>query len=169
MIKSIIIVFVILLNTTYEREVLENNTINWNEISEQYKIERIERQISVLDIYNRSSRELVLAIKKASSVYNVPSELIVALIYNESSFRKYAVSHANCFGYMQINPVYWQVEMDKIFETEYNVMKGTKILKYYIDKYNTLESALMAYNGYYRTNPFGRIVLNTKEKIQERS
>lgn len=43
-------------------------------------------------------------VRKASRKYDIPEDLIYAIIKTESSFNPYAVSWANAYGLMQVVP-----------------------------------------------------------------
>ena len=160
----IIVSIMIVLNADYQYETTSDE-INWDVVIEEYIYDSTKAMIEQLNLYYETSRELVLAVIDASVVYDVPIDIIVSLIFIESSFYQYAVSHKGALGYMQINPRVWQVDMDKIFCAYYNIDKGVSILRYYKNRSNSWESALIRYNGWVSGSQFGRNVLKIKEGI----
>lgn len=87
--------------------------------------------------------------------YDVDPELIVSVIFYESSFRS-GVIGANDSGYsyglMQIMPRWNQDRMDRLecqdlLDPYQNVLVGTDLIAEYIEEGRGVEWALMAYNG----------------------
>ena len=82
----------------------------------------------------------------------LPPELVLAVIDVESDFDRFAISSASALGLMQIMP-FWVKELgqnDKnvLFNIEFNVLLGCRILKYYLDMENgDLMQGLARYNG----------------------
>ncbi len=78
--------------------------------------------------------------------------LLMALIRVESSFNPYAISPAGAIGLTQVMPhtAKWISEKlgvsGKLDDPSDNIRIGTSYLKYLIDKYNSLDKALKAYN-----------------------
>ena len=79
-------------------------------------------------------------------------ELVLALINVESNFDRFAISHASALGLMQVMP-FWIEELgeedkNRLFEIEFNVLLGCRILKYYLEMEDgDLVQALARYNG----------------------
>lgn len=95
-------------------------------------------------------------VKKYSEQYDVPIEIIYAVIKTESSFDKNAISHANAKGLMQltddtldwITRYHLKVEQDlDIFDPELNIMVGTYYLKYAYDRYENWDTVFASYNA----------------------
>lgn len=82
----------------------------------------------------------------------VPPELVLAVIDIESDFDRFAISSASALGLMQVMP-FWVKELgqsDKnvLFNIEFNVLLGCRILKYYLDmEEGDLVQGLARYNG----------------------
>ncbi|HSD70563.1 MAG TPA: transglycosylase SLT domain-containing protein [Woeseiaceae bacterium] len=83
--------------------------------------------------------------------WELPPELVLAVIDVESNFDRYAVSVAGALGLMQVMP-FWTSEIgrpdDNLIHIETNVRYGCTILKYYLDmEKGDLGPALARYNG----------------------
>ena len=95
--------------------------------------------------------ELQDYIRELSAQYGVPSELILAVIAVESSFDPEAVSLSHDYGLMQINQINheWLEEnygIKDIMDPYQNILGGTIILASHLDRFDTMEEAVMAYN-----------------------
>ncbi|MDB1124914.1 membrane-bound lytic murein transglycosylase MltC [Vibrio algarum] len=122
----------------------------------------------VKEHYQVRSYKYANIVQKASQKYDIPEDLIYAIIKTESSFNPYAVSWANAYGLMQVVPKTAGADVFKLvkkkpgiptpeylFDPEKNIDTGTAyfyILKnrYLKDVKNTLSleySMISAYNG----------------------
>lgn len=83
---------------------------------------------------------------------DIAPELVLAVIEVESNFDRYAISSSSALGLMQVMP-FWVEELggenkSDLFNVQYNILLGTRILKYYLDLENgELIRALGRYNG----------------------
>jgi len=82
--------------------------------------------------------------------------LILSIIYVESRFNPSAKSPV-AYGLMQINYDVWKDELkiniDKIYDIDYNISIGCKIFKRYFDESNDISLTLYRYcNGYMTKN-----------------
>jgi len=92
-----------------------------------------------------------------TSVYSVDTYLVAALIRTESHFRPHATSSAGAIGLMQIMPTTGEWIADNIgvdgfttgdlYEPETNIRLGTWYLRYLIDRFGGIDTALAAYNA----------------------
>src|SRR5690606_23768934 len=79
-------------------------------------------------------------------------ELVLAVIDVESNFDRFAISSASALGLMQVMP-FWVDELgysdkNRLFDIEFNVLLGCRILKYYLDmEKGDLVRGLARYNG----------------------
>lgn len=88
------------------------------------------------------------AVDAASKKYGVDGNLIRSIIKQESDFNPNAISSAGAMGLMQLMPANCKEdEVSDPFNIEQNIDGGTKQLKGYLQKYNNVEMALMAYNA----------------------
>ncbi|MFW2489583.1 lytic transglycosylase domain-containing protein [Clostridium chromiireducens] len=101
---------------------------------------------------NRNSADIEKiygAVDSASKKYGVDSNLILAIIKQESNFDSSSTSGVGATGLMQIMPQnFAHLGISNGYDVDQNINGGTKLLKEYLDKYNgNAEMALMAYNG----------------------
>lgn len=85
--------------------------------------------------------------------YEIPTDLLLAVIETESAYVSNRVSRARCVGLMQINPdtapqIAKMIGMKRynIERVEHNVELGGAYLRFLLDKYNRTSWALSAYN-----------------------
>lgn len=101
---------------------------------------------------NRSDvdmKKIYSAVDNAAKKYGVDSNLLLAVIKQESDFDPYSTSGVGATGLMQIMPEnFSSLGITDGYDINQNVNGGAKLLKEYLDKYNgNKEMALMAYNG----------------------
>lgn len=108
--------------------------------------EKIERQIR--DPFYRV-RLLKTVFQEANNL-GLDPQLVLAIIDIESSFNRYAVSNAGAQGLMQVMP-FWKQVLDKpnadLFNPLVSIQFGCEVLRRYLDRYESTEDALAAYNG----------------------
>ncbi len=82
--------------------------------------------------------------------FDLSPELVLAVIAVESQFDHFAVSNVGAIGLMQVMP-FWKERLgspeDNLLDVETNIRYGCAILRYYLDRYKSLDRALAAYNG----------------------
>jgi len=88
-------------------------------------------------------------VRKAAEKYNLPPELINAVIRAESNFDVQAVSSAGAQGLMQLMPATAEeLGVKNPFDIEQNIDGGTKYLRKMLDRFGgSLRKALAAYNA----------------------
>ncbi len=88
-------------------------------------------------------------IQKAAAQYNLPSELIQAVIRAESNFEVRAVSPAGAMGLMQLMPATASaLGVKDAFDIEQNIDGGARYLRRMLRQFNgDLKLALSAYNA----------------------
>ena len=89
--------------------------------------------------------------------YRLDPSLVAAVIYQESKFHADARSSSGAVGLMQLLPATAvgiaqrtggsQFEVDDLLDPEINVRYGSWYLRHLIDKYDSVELALAAYNA----------------------
>ena len=106
-------------------------------------------------IYPIRYEETVL---QASEETGLPPSLLFAVIKTESDFDPAARSHAGAVGLMQMIPdtFYWiqeknhgeiVLEEEALLDASSNIRYGSLLLKWLIDRYGNLNTALCAYNA----------------------
>lgn len=113
-------------------------------------------------------------VEKYAKKRNINPNLIVAIIITESHAKIRAKSNVGAVGLMQIYYDVWKNEIgiseEELYDPETNVRYGTKILKYYLDRYDgNVVDALMGYNTGSRDKinmNYINKVLNTYFKIK---
>lgn len=105
----------------------------------------------------------------ASKTYNVPANLIKAVIFNESGFQTLGASYNGATGLMQLMPCACQtLGVSDATDPVQNIMGGTKLLSTFLDAYNgDIGKTLSAYaagpawvNKYNGVPPFCQVYLN---------
>jgi soluble lytic murein transglycosylase-like protein len=108
---------------------------------------RLERQVA-----NPKERLMILQrVHFEATRWELPPELVLAVIDVESNFDRFAISVAGARGLMQIMP-FWLAEIgrpdDNLMHIDTNVRYGCTILKFYLDmEKGDLGRALARYNG----------------------
>lgn len=95
-------------------------------------------------------------VEKAASEYDLDKSLIYGVIHTESHFDENAESHAGAVGLMQVMPSSFEwlqnLRGTELAESELenpavNIDYGCYLLKYFLDKYETEQAAVAAYNA----------------------
>jgi soluble lytic murein transglycosylase-like protein len=80
--------------------------------------------------------------------YDLPPELVAAMVHTESDFRTTLVSHKSAQGLMQIVPdTARTLGILDPFDPEQNIAAGTKYFRYLLDRFDSETMALAAYNA----------------------
>ena len=120
-------------------------------VQEEIKLDRLARTYFDVPL----EKELQDYIFDICDNYNVDPELIVSMIFYESSFRSKVIGENDSgysYGLMQIMPRWNQDRMDRLgcqdlLDPYQNVLVGTDLIAEYIKEGRGVEWALMAYNG----------------------
>ena len=119
----------------------------------------------------KSCGRLNRSIELYSSQYGIDPGLIRAMIQVESGFEPRAVSHAGAQGLMQIMPETQNyLGLEDPFDPDANVKAGIRYLSSLLDRFQSLELALAAYNaGPSRVERAGAIppFKETREYVQK--
>jgi len=89
--------------------------------------------------------------------YGFSPNLVLSVMQVESAFNPLAVSSAGAYGLMQVRYAVWKDELgidrSRIFDVEYNIDLGLRILKQYQDiAGGNMHRALFLYNNGYKYN-----------------
>ena len=109
---------------------------------------RLERQVPSVD----ERLEILKTVHLQATRAELPPELVLAVIDVESNFDRFAISSASALGLMQVMP-FWVPELgyddtNMLFDIEFNILLGCRILKYYLDMEDgDMIQGLARYNG----------------------
>jgi hypothetical protein len=102
------------------------------------------------------SHELQLVAREASSAFGIPYTLLLAVMFQESSYQTDAVNYnGTCWGLMQVNEINFDRLLDELSEygvtdikndPEDNITAGAFMLGELLEKYQDENMALMCYN-----------------------
>lgn len=134
----------------------------------------LRKSASLLKKYN-PRLDGVTAFKYACKIYEcskypITPELLTALIVVESSANHIAVSRKGAVGLTQVMPQVWQYQRKELFNPYKNIEVGSKILKYYMNKYG-VKGGLSSYNSgkKNRSLRYAKYVLKVAENLQKSS
>jgi hypothetical protein len=106
---------------------------------------------------------IACSVEEGCEKYNLPPELVLAVMETESNFRPQAKSYMNARGLMGVmgktpkGKIVWFTRLQQegilaresdLFTIHANILAGCFILRYYLDEYNgNMKKALFAYVG----------------------
>lgn len=133
----------------------------------------IEKEFASSDV--PLSSELQEELYEASKEFDVDYYIMLGLIEKETKFKNVMGDGGDSYGYCQIQPKWWQGLMADIGATdlnepEDNFRTACAIISQLIEKYNSTEGALVAYNqGYYKgtSTRYSRDVMANAEKYRK--
>ncbi len=129
-------------------------------IDTEREVEEIKSKLLYLKAPSKKVNELSIAIKNVSGMTGISSDLLIALIYTESTFNKSAVSSAGYKGLMQ-------TPMATMKWADVDILMGAKILKEkLVIADNNLADALMLYKG--GRNPVARAQADNTMKLYKK-
>lgn len=119
------------------------------------RVDYLEYQNTIFQKKFPDFSEIVKITYNKSKVFGFHPNLVLAIMQVESAFNPLALSAAGAYGLMQIHYAVWKDELkidkSKIFEIEYNIGLGLKILKQYYDlSGRDINRALFLYNNGYK-------------------
>jgi len=114
-------------------------------------ISEMSRRIAHKVETDRERTELLATTHYEAMRAGLDPQMVLAVIYHESGFKKYAFSSAQARGYMQVMP-FWVKQIgspdQNLFNLRTNLRYGTVILRHYLDLENgDYYRALGRYNG----------------------
>lgn len=97
------------------------------------------------------SNEMQDYIFETAKRYEVPPELVIAIIQKESNYKTDATGAAGEQGYMQIHPVNFEWLSEELgitdfYDPEQNILAGIYMLSGLCERYETQNEILMCYN-----------------------
>ena len=114
-------------------------------------ISEVSRRIAHKVDTDRERTELLATTHYESLRAGLDPQMVLAVMYHESGFKKYAFSSAQARGYMQVMPFwvkYIGTPDQNLFNLRTNLRYGTVILRHYLDLENgDYYRALGRYNG----------------------
>ncbi|MCW8930715.1 MAG: transglycosylase SLT domain-containing protein [Gammaproteobacteria bacterium] len=119
-----------------------------------------EKLMKRYSLNTKKAEQYTKVISKVSEKYNIPSDLLAALIRTESNYYSKAVSHKNAIGPTQIIAKYWKNDCaENLFDIGNNVQCAAIILNRYKERCrNNWDCTLKMYNigpgNYYKNNKF---------------
>lgn len=122
--------------------------------------DRFEAEVWLTDMSQRLARQvpdteermlILRLVHRYARMFELPPELVLAVIDVESNFDRYAISYAGALGLMQVMP-FWRNEIgrpeDDLHDIQTNLLYGCRILAYYLEKEKgDRRAALARYNG----------------------
>jgi soluble lytic murein transglycosylase-like protein len=146
---------------------LEEKVAHYEEEKEKFEFYRFKQNVFNLKYPDYS--QIAKIVFKKSKKYGFNPYLIMAVIQVESAFDQHAVSSVGAYGLMQVNYSVWKnelaIDFNRIFEKEYNIDLGLKILKHYYEEASgNIFVALYRYNnGYkYQNKKYNARIISTK-------
>lgn len=135
----------------------------WRNMAEniQYhnNVRRNKRQKMVqylTENYNVDERDARILVRSADAnarKYKIDLELLMAIIFVESTYKTTAQSNQGAIGLMQVVPR-WHLDkinqygdVDVLYDIRVNIAIGTEILMEYFEKEGNIRNALHRYNG----------------------
>ena len=115
---------------------------------------------SNVKVTKAEAKEIVQAITKWSTEFNLDPKLMLAIARQESNFNKYAISSSGAYGIMQVIPVWHKqkvVDANKvlgnpeIFNINTNIYLGARVYSECVKKTKAINKALECYYGKPRT------------------
>ena len=126
--------------------------------------ESLEVELAVINVLDTHRLRVEPAVRQqiaetilgAASRYDLPPELILAVIFTESSFDIHAESHVGAVGLMQLMPmtasqlaaeleVEWRGRQ-LLTDPQVNILLGSFYLRKLIHRFDDIDTALAAYN-----------------------
>jgi soluble lytic murein transglycosylase-like protein len=123
-------------------------------------VDRFDAEVWLSDMSRRLARQvpdseermlILRLVHQYAAMFDLPPELVLAVIDVESNFDRYAISWAGALGLMQVMP-FWRNEIgrpdDDLHDIQTNLLYGCRILAYYLEKEKgDRRAALARYNG----------------------
>lgn len=160
----------------YWRNIMEN--IQYHNEIRRYKRQKMTRYL--VNHYNVTEREARILVRSAdlnARKYKIDPELLMAIIFVESTYKTTAESHQGAIGLMQVVPK-WHLDkikqygdVDVLYDIRANIAIGTEILMEYLEKEGNIRQALHRYNGSKddKTLKYSNRVLKKYDELRDRN
>lgn len=114
----------------------------------------------ITPLYNHDKvpADVMGIVQETAATYNLPVNLLLGLIQQESSFNPKSLSSAGAAGYTQLMPdTAREMGVTNVWDARQNIMGGAKYLRKQLDTFGDVRLALAAYNaGPGAVNKYGR-------------
>lgn len=124
-----------------------------NHVRENKRQRMVRYLLKNYDLTESEARVIVRSAEINARKYKIDLELLMAIIFVESSYRPMAESGVGAIGLMQVVPK-WHLDkisqygdQNVLYDIRANIAIGTEILMEYVSKEGNLRSALHRYNG----------------------
>ena len=146
---------------------LEKKVAHYEKEKDKFEFYRFKQNVFNLKYPDYS--QIAKIVFNQGKKYGFNPYLVMAVIQVESAFDQHAVSSVGAYGLMQVNYSVWKdelaIDFNRIFEKEYNIDLGLKILKHYYEEASgNIFMALFRYNnGYkYQNKKYNARIISTK-------
>lgn len=136
-------------------------------------IENISMTDHIASEYKRKDAPTIVSVaSQCANQYNLPIDLVLAIIEVESGFNHKAIAH-NCYGLMQVHKIWVPTlvkngiieKREDLLNIENNINAGCFILSVYLNG-TTINKALDKYKGGNSKNYIKKIQRIRKEHVQ---
>lgn len=124
-----------------------------NDIRRNKRQKMIRYLVNEYELNEREARILVRSADNNAHKYKIDLELLMAIIFVESTYKAKAQSSQGAIGLMQVVPK-WHLDkikeygdVDVLYDIRTNIAIGTAILMEYLEKEGNIRQALHRYNG----------------------
>lgn len=124
-----------------------------NDIRRHKRQKMTKYLVNNYDVKEREARVLVRSADSNARKYKIDLELLMAIIFVESTYKVTAQSNQGAIGLMQVVPK-WHLDkieqygdVDVLYDIRANIAIGTEILMEYLEKEGNIRKALHRYNG----------------------
>jgi len=124
-----------------------------NDIRRHKRQKMTKYLVNNYDVQEREARVLVRSADSNARKYKIDLELLMAIIFVESTYKVTAQSNQGAIGLMQVVPK-WHLDkieqygdVSVLYDIRANIAIGTEILMEYLEKEGNIRQALHRYNG----------------------
>jgi len=155
------------MNAKYESKNQVLSILSNQVLKLQFKLDTQQQELAKYNFMEYKNRALsrrypefsfiLDTVYRKSLQYGFKPDLVLGVVQVESDYDPEAVSYRGAYGLMQVNLAVWRdplnIDENRIFDVEYNIDLGLKVLKHYYEATNgNLKLALHLYNNGYLYN-----------------